>query len=177
MHFCASRKRNRPVTVTSISAVARPRLFSATTRYFPAVSLLESSTSIVDRPASSVLTLTGPEDVRGLSFSSHETLGVGQPVTDACSFILVPPLIFCTSRYFDSRLIFGAPANRTGFHHIRDKGRPWVCVQNDMKSLGLSQKMCSSGINVEGELRRRPANPDSSGRMTVKMGRVRARDP
>ena len=56
---------------------------------------------------------------------------------------------------------------------IRQTGRPkktwWDCVKNDMESLGLSQRMCSPGINGEGELRGQLANPGSPGKMAVKM--------
>ena len=53
---------------------------------------------------------------------------------------------------------------------IRQRGCPkktwWDCVKNDMES---DKRMRSPGINGEGELRRQPANPDSPGKMDVKM--------
>ena len=56
---------------------------------------------------------------------------------------------------------------------IRQRGRPkktwWDCVKNDMESLGLSQRMRSSRINGEGELRGQPAKPSLPGKMAVKM--------
>ena len=49
---------------------------------------------------------------------------------------------------------------------IRQKGCPkktwWDCVNDDMESLGLSQKMHSLGINGEGKLRGQTANPGLS---------------
>jgi len=37
-----------------------------------------------------------------------------------------------------------------------------------MEGLGLSQRMCSLGVNGEGELRGQPANPGSPGKMAYK---------
>jgi len=47
--------------------------------------------------------------------------------------------------------------------------KTWLdCVKNDMKRLGLSQKVHSPGINGEGELRGQPANTGSPGKMAIK---------
>jgi len=57
---------------------------------------------------------------------------------------------------------------------IRQRGRPiktcWNCVKNDMESLSLAylKRMCSPGINGEGELRGQLANPGSPGKVAIK---------
>ena len=55
---------------------------------------------------------------------------------------------------------------------IRQRGRPkktWDCVEDCVESLGLSHRMCSLGINGEGELRGQLTDTGSPGKVAVKM--------
>ena len=57
---------------------------------------------------------------------------------------------------------------------IRQRGHPkkpvGIVLRMTWKvTLHLSRRMCSPGINAEGELRGQPANPGSPGKMAVKM--------